>query len=173
MITSGETALLDAGNDTVHLATQLDTLGPVTAAVLSLQAAARLADVPGIRVLIVGGEPRPAEESLVGPLTLHALADLRFDAFVLSLGGVHAEDGYSEFSVEDAEVKRLALTRVERTIAVADATKLGTRAFSRIAGLDAVHHFVTDSAAAEESTHPNGPETLAALRAAGATVHLA
>jgi DeoR/GlpR family transcriptional regulator of sugar metabolism len=172
LVEPGETVLLDAGTTTVPVATHLALRGPITVGVLSLQAAAALIDKPAVRVLVIGGEPRPAEGSLVGPLTLRALADLRFDCFVLSFGGVHADDGYSEFSLEDAAVKQAALARVGRTIAVADATKLGTRAFSRIAGLDAAQDFVTDGAAADENLHPRGPETLAALRDAGTTIHL-
>ncbi|WP_326557778.1 DeoR/GlpR family DNA-binding transcription regulator [Micromonospora sp. NBC_01796] len=173
LVEPGQTVLLDAGTTTVHVATHLRLRAPLTVGVLSLQAAARLVDQPGIRLLVVGGEPRPAEGSMVGQLTLRALRDLAFDCFVLSLGGVHAEDGYSEFSLDDAAVKQAALERSGRTIAVADATKLGTRAFSRIAGLDAAGDFVTDAAAADGATHPLGPDTLAALRAAGTEVHLA
>ncbi|SDY17167.1 DNA-binding transcriptional regulator of sugar metabolism, DeoR/GlpR family [Amycolatopsis xylanica] len=173
LIRPGETVLLDAGTTTVHVAAALAERAPVTVGVLSLQAAARLTDVPGVRLLLLGGEPRPAEGSLVGPITLRALSELSFDCFVLSLGGIHAEDGYSEFSLEDSAVKQLALGRASRTIAVADATKLGTRAFSRIAGLDAAAEFVTDSAAEDPETHPVGPRTLDALREAGTTVHLA
>lgn len=172
LVRPGETVLLDAGTTTVHVAAHLALRAPLTVGVLSLQAAAALVDKPGIRLLIIGGEPRPAEGSLVGPLTLRALGDLSFDCFVLSFGGVHAEDGYSEFSLEDAAVKQAALARVGRTIAAADATKLGTRAFSRIAGLDAAQDFVTDHAADDETMHPMGPETLAALRDAGTTIHL-
>jgi DeoR/GlpR family transcriptional regulator of sugar metabolism len=85
----------------------------------------------------------------------------------MSIGGVHAEHGWSEFSLDDAAVKQVGLTRATRTIAVADATKLGVRAFSRVAPLDAVHRFVTDKAAEDAATHPSGPETLEALRDAG------
>jgi len=172
LVDPGQTVLLDAGTTTVHVAAHLALRAPLTVGVLSLQTAAALIDKPGIRVLIIGGEPRPAEGSLVGPLALRALDELSFDCFVLSFGGVHADDGYSEFSLEDAAVKQAALRRVRRTIAVADATKLGTRAFSRIAGLDAAQDFVTDRAAADENMHPRGPETLAALRDAGTTIHL-
>jgi DeoR/GlpR family transcriptional regulator of sugar metabolism len=173
LVQPGETVLLDAGTTTVHVAAHLPERAPLTVAVLSLQAAARLMDQPGVRLFVVGGEPRPTEGSMVGPATLRALRELAFDRFVLSFGGVHAADGYSEFSLDDAEVKRLALERAERVVAVADATKLGTRAFGRIAPIDAADDFVTDLAAEDPDTHPRGTETLAALRDAGTHVHLA
>ncbi|MGY0231750.1 DeoR/GlpR family DNA-binding transcription regulator [Longispora urticae] len=173
LVPTGSTVLLDAGTTTVHVAAHLAARAPLTVAVLSLQAAVRLADLPGIRLLIVGGESRPGERSLVGPLAVRAIAALAFDVFVMSIGGVHARHGWSEFSMDDAAVKQAGLLQATRTVAVADATKLGVRAFSQVATLDAVDTFVTDTAADDPATHPMGPETLAALREAGVETILA
>ncbi|MFF1911528.1 DeoR/GlpR family DNA-binding transcription regulator [Streptomyces sp. NPDC058239] len=173
MVEPGSRVLLDAGTTTVHVAEHLAERAPLTVAVLSLQAAVRLADRPGIELLIVGGRSRPGEQSLVGPLALRTIEALAFDCFVLSIGGVHAEYGWSEFSLDDAAVKQAALAQSDRTIAVADATKLGVRAFSQVAAVGAVDVFVTDSAAQDAATHPNGPLTLSALRDAGVGTVLA
>ncbi|OKI28851.1 DeoR/GlpR family DNA-binding transcription regulator [Streptomyces sp. CB03911] len=173
MVDPGSRVLLDAGSTTVHVARHLVDRAPLTVAVLSLQAAVGLADRPGIELLVVGGRSRPGERSFVGPLALRTLESLAFDCYVLSIGGVHAEYGWSEFSLDDAAVKQTALAQATRTIAVADATKLGVRAFSQVAGLDAVDTFVTDTAAKDAATHPNGPQTLAALREAGVHTVLA
>lgn len=173
MVEPGSRVLLDAGTTTVHVAEHLAERAPLTVAVLSLQAAVSLADRPGIDLLVVGGRSRPGERSLVGPLALRTLEALAFDCFVLSIGGVHAEYGWSEFSLDDAAVKQAALAGATRTIAVADATKLGVRAFSRVAPLGAVDDFVTDAAAEDPATHPNGPQTLTALRDEGVRTTLA
>ncbi|WP_327243318.1 DeoR/GlpR family DNA-binding transcription regulator [Streptomyces sp. NBC_01320] len=173
MIEPGSRVLLDAGTSTVHVAKHLVERAPLTVAVLSLQAAVCLADRPGIELLVVGGRSRSGEQSLVGPLALRTLEALAFDCFVLSIGGVHAEYGWSEFSLDDAAVKQAALAQAARTIAVADATKLGVRAFSQVAALGAVDAFVTDPAAQDAATHPNGPLTLTALRDAGVSTALA
>ncbi len=45
--------------------------------------------------------------------------------------------------------------------------RLGVRAFSQVAPLGAVHAFATDKAGGDATTHPNGPQTLDALRDAG------
>jgi hypothetical protein len=92
----------------VHVAAHLIGRAPLTVAVLSLQAAARLADQPGIELLVAGGRSRPGERSLVGPLALRTLESLAFDCFIMSIGGVHAEHGWSEFSLDDAAVKQAA-----------------------------------------------------------------
>lgn len=172
LVEPGSRVLLDAGTTTVHVAAHLAGRAPLTVAVLSLQAAQRLADQPGIDLLVVGGRSRPGERSLVGPLALRTLESLTFDCFVMSIGGVHAEQGWTEFSLDDAAVKQAGLAQSTRTVTVADATKLGVRAFSRVAPLGAVHAFVTDAAAEDAATHPGGPPTLDALREAGVRTHL-
>jgi DeoR/GlpR family transcriptional regulator of sugar metabolism len=91
----------------------------------------------------------------------------------MSIGGVHAEHGWSEFSLDDAAVKQAGLAQATRTVTVADATKLGVRAFSQVAPLVAVHTFVTDTAARDPATHPGGPQTLRAMREAGVDTVLA
>lgn len=172
-IEPGSTVLLDAGTTTVHVARHLIDRPPLTVAVLSLQAAVVLADQPGIRLLVMGGESRPGERSLVGPLALRAIGELRFDVFVMSAGAVHPEFGWSEFALEDATVKRAALGRCDRAVVAADASKLGTRAFARIADLGAVAELVTDRSAQDPAVNPGAADTLAALDEAGVTVTLA
>lgn len=172
LVEPGSRVLLDAGTTTVHVAEHLAERAPLTVAVLSLQAAPRLADRPGIELLVVGGRSRPGERSLVGPLALRTLESLSFDCFVMSIGGVHAEHGWSEFSLDDAAVKQVGLAQSARTITVADATKLGVRAFSRVAPLGAVDCFITDAAAEDPQTHPGGPQTLQALRESGVGTQL-
>ncbi|MFC5908925.1 DeoR/GlpR family DNA-binding transcription regulator [Streptacidiphilus monticola] len=173
LVPPGSRVLLDAGTTTVHVARHLARRAPLTVAALSLQTAVALADVPGVDLLIVGGRSRPGERSFVGPLALRTIEALAFDVFVMSIGGVHAQHGWSEFSLDDAAVKQAGLAQAARTVVVADATKLGVRAFSQVAPLERAEVFVTDLAAGDESTHPNGPATLAALREAGVRTVLA
>lgn len=168
LVEPGQTVLLDAGTTTAALAGHLVARAPLTVAALGLQAAHRLADQPGIRLLVIGGESRPGERSLVGHLTLRMLDELWFDCFLMSIGAVHRDLGYSEFSTEDATVKQHARGRADHTIVVADATKLGVRAFARVAGLGDVDTFVTDP------PEPGVAEdTLTEIRDAGVGVVLA
>ncbi|GAA2143716.1 DeoR/GlpR family DNA-binding transcription regulator [Glycomyces algeriensis] len=172
LVEPGSRVLLDAGTTIVHVAEHLAARGPLTVAVLSLQAAAVLADRPGIELIVIGGRSRPGERSLVGPLALRTLASLTFDVFIMSIGGVHPDHGWSEFSLDDAAVKQIGLEQAASTVAVADATKLGVRAFSSVAPLEAVGRFVTDRSASDDATHPGGPPALRALREAGVETHL-
>ncbi|NHC14255.1 DeoR/GlpR family DNA-binding transcription regulator [Motilibacter deserti] len=170
LVQPGETVLLDAGTTTVHVAAHLAARAPLTVAVLSLQAAAALADVPGVRLLVLGGESRPGERSLVGPLAHRAITGFSFDTFVMSIGGISAIDGWSEFALEDAAVKQAALPRARRVVVVSDATKLGVRAFVHVAPLDVADVLVTDAGARDPDVGDAARDTLTALTDAGVDI---
>jgi DeoR/GlpR family transcriptional regulator of sugar metabolism len=173
LVEPGSTVLLDAGTTTVHVAAHLLERAPLTVAVLSLPVAARLADQPGIRLLVVGGESRPGEQSLAGPLAQEALRRLDFDLFVMSIGAVSARAGWSEFTLEDAAVKQAGLAQSARTVVAADAGKLGVRAFARVADLGTVERLVTDAGAHDPQLSPAARDTLAALSDAHVEVTVA
>ena len=163
LVAPGSTVLLDAGTTTVHVARHLVDRAPLTVAALGLPVAAELADRPGIRLIVVGGESRPGEQSLAGPLATEALRRLSFDVFLMSIGAAHADAGWSEFTLEDAAVKQVGIERSAGTTVVADASKLGVRAFASVAPLGAVDRLVTDTSARDPQLSPAAQDTLAAL----------
>jgi DeoR/GlpR family transcriptional regulator of sugar metabolism len=169
LVEPGSSVLLDAGTTTVHVARALLDRAPLTVCALSLPVAEVLADRPGIRLLVVGGEVRPGERSLAGPVTAAVLATLSFDVFVMSIGGI-TPTGWSEFTLDDAAVKQAGLAQAARTLVVADASKLGVRAFARVTGLGAVERLVTDASARDPQLTPAAQETLAALESANVEV---
>lgn len=93
------------------------------------------------------------------------LDELWFDTFVMSVGGVHRELGWSEFSLGDVTVKQHVRCRSTKAIVIADSTKLGVRTFTRVADLNDVAIFVTD-----EPGPGTASETRTDIRDAGVEV---
>jgi DeoR family transcriptional regulator of aga operon len=170
LVRPGQTVLLDAGTTMAQVAAHLVARAPLTVVAIGLQAAMRLADQPGIRLLVLGGESRPGERSLVGYLALRALDSLSFDTFLMSIGAVHHTSGWTEFDPDDAAVKQAALARADRAVVVADSTKLGVRAFATVAELSGVDVFVTDTATPDPDADQAATETLAAIAGAGVQI---
>ena len=165
MIGERETVILDVGTTTLQTARGLRGRRNLTVLTSSLHVANVLAKESGIRLMVTGGTVTPGDLSLVGDLAEDAFSRLRFDTFVMGVAGVDAEVGCTEFSTDDARVKRAALATVRRCIVVADSSKLGVVTFARICPLDSVNVVVTDSRAQ--------PEQLAALEAAHVEVVVA
>lgn len=66
--------------------------------------------------------------------------------FVLGRCGIDELNGVTTHVPADARVKRAAVSASQRTIAVADASKLGALAFGHVCALDALERLVTDAA---------------------------
>ncbi|CAL9340796.1 Glycerol-3-phosphate regulon repressor [Streptomyces sp. enrichment culture] len=162
LIGDGETVLLDSGTTCLEVARLLHGR-QVTVMPLSLQAIGILGDAPEpTRLLVPGGRPRPGEGALTGPLTLASLSALRFDTAVLGCCGLTAEDGMTAYDLDEAAVKKAAITSARRIVAAADGSKLGRTTQAYVGPSTLVHILVTDATAPADET--------AALEGRGITV---
>jgi DeoR/GlpR family transcriptional regulator of sugar metabolism len=149
LIVPGETVIVDAGTTAAEVARALRDRSSLLVCPLGMQAAAILADRPGIRLLVPGGEVRPGEQMFVGEVTKAVLAGLRFDTYVMAVGGVSKDDGFSDMSLDDVAVKLAALHSARRCVVACDSSKLGKVGFARIGALDLAVTIVTDGEATE------------------------
>ncbi|HEV2931890.1 MAG TPA: DeoR/GlpR family DNA-binding transcription regulator [Streptosporangiaceae bacterium] len=148
LIMPGETVIVDAGTTAVEVARVLRDRANLLVCPLGLQAAALLADRPGVRLLVPGGEVRHGEQMFVGEVTRSVIAGLRFDTYVMAVGGV-ARDGFTDFSLDDVAVKQAALRSARRCVVACDSSKIGKVGFARIGGLSVAATLVTDGELAD------------------------
>lgn len=147
MLADHETVLLDIGTTTLEVARALKSHRGLTVVTHSLRIASELAEERGLRVICLGGIVRPGEQSLVGRSTEEAMQQFYVDVCVLGVGGLDADAGLTEFNLDDAAIKRVAIERGRRVIVATDAAKLGAVAFAAIAPVDVVDTVVTDAPA--------------------------
>lgn len=161
LIADGEAVVLDSGTTCLEVA-RLLTSRRLTVMPLSLHAANALTGAARLRLLLPGGEPRPEELALTGPLAQASLAALRFDTAILGCCGLTAA-GLTAHDLADAAIKQAIIASAHRVIAVADPAKLSRTALAFVAPVSALSMVVTTDDAAEEDTN--------ALAAAGTVVH--
>jgi DeoR/GlpR family transcriptional regulator of sugar metabolism len=145
LIADRETVVVDGGSTGVAVARTLVDR-ELTVCTPSLRVADILRDAAGIRLMLTGGIMRPGEQSLVGPAAVGTLEQHRFDTYIMTVSGLDPQAGCTEWNVDDAIIKRVALRVSSRTIVAADATKFGATAFARVCGLEAVSLVVSDAA---------------------------
>ncbi len=87
LIADGEAVGLDSGTTVAGTARALAGRR-LTVMPMSLHAANALAGSASVRLMMPGGEARPGELAMVGPLALASIAALRFDTVVLGCCGV-------------------------------------------------------------------------------------
>ncbi len=161
LISDGESVVLDSGTTCLEVARALEHRR-LTVMPLSLHAVNALSGGPRLRLLVPGGQPRPGELALTGPLTVASLAAVRFDTAVIGCCGLTAANGLTAHDLDDATVKRAAIASARRVIAAAEGAKLSRTALAFVAPVTDLHCVVTDQVAPDDEGH--------ALASAGVTV---
>ena len=149
VLRDGEAIVLDSGTTAALVARELAgrrlTVMPMT-----LHAASVLAAHEANRILLPGGDVRPGELAMVGPLALASIGSLRFDTAVLTCCGLD-DDRITTHDLGDAEVKRAMISSAARVILAADSAKFRQAAFAVVAPTTDVDMIITDTDAPAES----------------------
>ncbi|MBN2685650.1 MAG: DeoR/GlpR transcriptional regulator [Pontiellaceae bacterium] len=149
-IQSGDTVMISAGTTTALIAKYL--LGKrdihiVTNNTLLLTYARTN---PQLRVTLVGGEFRAAEEGSIGPMAIASLDQFHVAKAFIGIDGASSKQGFTAHFVETADLVRKMAEQADEVIAIADSGKFGTPGFARILPFDDVDTLVTDQDLSDE-----------------------
>jgi DeoR family transcriptional regulator of aga operon len=159
LIRDHDIVMLDSGTTTAEVARHIKflKLKSLTVVTNALNIAMELANLPHVRVIMIGGILRQMSYSLVGPHAEQTLKGLNADKLFLAVDGLDPEIGLMTPDVLEAQLNAMMIKVSREVIVVADSSKFARRNLSVIATLDAVHKVITDDKV--------DPETVAALRA--------
>jgi DeoR family glycerol-3-phosphate regulon repressor len=144
-IEDGDSVMLDTGSTTIFVARELSARRGLTTITNSTEAARILAAAESARVFLAGGELRADDGAIFGPQALALVAQFVARTAILSIGGVDATHGFTDFDVREAEFSQALMERVERVIVVADHSKFHRRGFARVCGFDRIDMLITDA----------------------------
>ncbi|MFD0828878.1 DeoR/GlpR family DNA-binding transcription regulator [Neobacillus sp. M.A.Huq-85] len=144
MIRDGETVVIDTGTTALAVAEELMERSNLTILTFSLRVAWILADRPNINLIVLGGIVRNGERSMVGEIAENVFDHFYPDTFIMGVGGIDPECGFSDFNIDDVKVKRKAIKSSQRTIVVADEGKIDKRAFVKIASINEIDTLITN-----------------------------
>jgi DeoR family transcriptional regulator of aga operon len=154
---------LGGGTTTTELARVLGAAGRSLKVVTNaLNIAGDLSVRSAIDLVVTGGSVRPESYELVGPIADRALSGINLDLVFLGVDGIEATGGISTHDEVEAQTDHCLMRTAARVVVLADASKVGKRAFSRIAEITEIATLITDAAA--------DPGELDRLRAAGIDV---
>jgi DeoR family transcriptional regulator, aga operon transcriptional repressor len=166
LIRDNEIVMLDSGTTTAEVARHIKflKLKALTVITNALNIAMELANLPHLRVIMIGGILRQMSYSLVGPHAEHTLKGLNADKLFLGVDSLDPEIGLTTPDVLEAQLNAMMIRVAREVIVVADSSKFARRNLSLIAPLDAVHKIITDDAL--------GAGMVTALKARGVEVIL-
>ncbi|HVE40516.1 MAG TPA: DeoR/GlpR family DNA-binding transcription regulator [Planctomycetota bacterium] len=166
LIRPGQSVYLDGSTTCLHLARKIGAAGMnLTVVTNSALLCLEMAPHRGNTVIALGGQFDPDSGSFVGPAAEEALRGLHVDVAFLSTKGFVPEEGTFESSPPSLQLKRIAAGRCARLVLLADHTKFGLRALTKVLETSKFHAVVTDDQAPGRA--------LSVLRRMGIEVHVA
>jgi DeoR family transcriptional regulator of aga operon len=144
LVRDGDSVILDSGSTAHEVAANLRGRRDLTVVVNDLRTAHLVADFPGVRLLVAGGELLAANYALIGERAVAFVRELQVDWTFLGADAIDVETGITNTNTLEVPLKRAMLGAARCAVVVADSSKFGRRALVRVAGLDEVDRIVTD-----------------------------
>ena len=164
LIPSGRYAVaLSGGTTTAEVSKALADRNDLTIVTNSLTTALEIASRPNLKVIMTGGVLRSHSFELIGALAENTFNAINVGTAILGTDGITA-DGATTHDETEARTNRAMVTHAQRTMVVADGTKIGRLTLARVASLSEIDDLVTDESA--------DPGELALIEAAGVRVHV-
>jgi DeoR/GlpR family transcriptional regulator of sugar metabolism len=161
-VEEGDVLYLDIGTTMELFAKQIMHIPNLTIITNSLFIAMDLGNQPNCKVILSGGELRPGEFAVSGPAAIYSLQNYYVDKAFIGVGGFSEEAGFTDYHVQEAELRKLMLSRAKETYALTDHSKMHITAFYKTANLQDIDVLITDSG--------TPPQMIQYMRSAGIEV---
>lgn len=123
-IAADDTIFIDCGTTLIHLANELDHDMPLTVVTYALNVVNVVQALPNIRLLTLGGLYHASSGSFSGDEASSIMARTGINTAFISAAGVHPQRGVSCFHFHEVTPKQAALRAAQRSILLADDSKI-------------------------------------------------
>lgn len=162
LIESNDTIMMNAGTTLAYVLHAIQGKKNISIVTNSIQNALEISSYPGVNVILLGGEIDAKYQFTHGNDTVTQLERYHANKCIISVDGIHERDGLTLYYANESGIVRKMIESSDEVIVVADSSKLGRNAFSRVASLSEVDVLVTNK--------KDGSEEIALLREMGAEV---
>lgn len=138
---------LSGGTTTASVARELANHRDIAVVTNSLTIANLLSGYAGVRVVMTGGFLRPKSLELVGALAESTFSTVNVGTAILGADGISASSGVTTHDETEARTNRAMVAKAQRTVVVADGSKVGAVALAQMADVEQVAMLITDTTA--------------------------
>lgn len=150
-IHEGQAVALDSGTTALLLARAIKgRFRSLTVVTNSLAVANELAGCEGITLVLTGGIYRSDEEAFVSDIATLIFSKINVDTFFLTTCGISVERGITYQRMDEILVQNKMMEAAEKTVVIADSSKLGVNSLVKMCGIDQISMIITDSGASRE-----------------------
>lgn len=150
LIENGDVIILDSGSTTTEIAKNLLNRKNLTVITNALNIALMLGTIPGIEVMMTGGEFKPPTLSLTGQKAADFFSDIHVDKLFLATAGISLKAGLTYPSISDLVVKKAMINAADTVYLVADSSKINKPSFASLGALSLIDFLITDPFIKEE-----------------------
>ncbi len=156
---------LSGGTTCAELSRRLRELDDITIVTNDINIALEIQSQSRRRILVTGGFLNQNSYELVGNQVSYGLENVHIDIAFMGASGISADFGFSMSDEPEAIAGRAFINNADKTIILADHTKVGKSTFARLCGFSDVNMLITDDLISNEQ--------LIVLQKAGLRVMLA
>lgn len=150
-ISEGQAIALDSGTTSLFLAKAVKArFRSLTVVTNSFVVAQELAGAEGITLVLTGGVYRADEEAFVSDVATLIFSKINVDIFFLTTCGISVERGITYQRMDEISVQNKMMEAADRTIVVADSSKIGNNSLVKMCGIEKVSFIITDSGVSAE-----------------------
>lgn len=144
-----QTVILCTGSTSVELASQVRRNCPenITVITYALNIAMKLAELPNLSLVMLGGFLRQPSTAFVGPHAEQMMHSLHADHCFMSTVGLDADVGLTTLDIMEAQLNRHMIESAHQVTVLADSSKFGHRSLSLISDFRSIHRVITDTGA--------------------------
>jgi DeoR family transcriptional regulator, glycerol-3-phosphate regulon repressor len=150
LVRDGESLLIDTGTTTAFFARELRQRRNLTIITNSTEIARILADVPGNKVYLAGGEIDAVSGGAYGPTAVDFIARFRVKHSFLSISALDVQAGAMNSTVAEAEFAVMAFSCATHRVILADSSKFGITSFAKVCKLSGIEVIVTEKSPPSE-----------------------
>ena len=162
LIENNDTIMMNAGTTLAYVLHAIQGKKNISIVTNSIQNALEISSYPGVSVTLLGGEIDAKYQFTYGTDTVTQLERYHASKCIISVDGIHERDGLTLYYSNESGIVRKMIEASDKVIVVADSSKLGRSAFSRVASISDVDVLVTNK------TH--GSEEISVLKEMGCEV---
>lgn len=145
-ISEGQAIALDSGTTSLELARIIkNKFHSLTVVTNSLTIANELADASGITLILTGGIYNVEEEAFLSDMATLILSRISIDILFLTTCGISVERGITYQRTDDIVIQSRLMDASDKTIVIADSSKIGMNSLVRMCGIEQVSMIITDS----------------------------
>ncbi len=144
LVEDGDNLMLDASSTAVYAAKSLKHKKNLTIITNSVEILLDAADVAGWRILSTGGSLKEGSLALVGYQAVNMIQSYHVDKAIISCKGIDKYAGITDSSELDMQIKKAMLDAANQSIIMADRSKWGKVAFTKICDLNHIDYLVTE-----------------------------